>query len=174
MRSSRESLQASSWFAVVQAYQECTRRYAQLLRRYHLTIPQFDVLTAIRQLGEEATPKAIAERLIVTRGNITGLLKRLQHRGLLTTRVNSRDGRSFLCELTQEGEELFAEARAAASLFIHEQLAPFDDQQLEQTKRLMDQMRRHLETLSPETIAARVASRSTNQEPAPTHEVESR
>ena len=61
----RMKLQASSWFAVVRAYQECNRRYSQLLAGFDLTIPQFDVMNAIRNLGEQATPKAIADRLVV-------------------------------------------------------------------------------------------------------------
>ena len=76
MRSERQQLEASSWFAVVRAYQECNRRYAQMLEHFDLTIPQFDVLTAIRRLPA-ATPKQIADELVVTRGNISGLLQRL-------------------------------------------------------------------------------------------------
>ena len=56
----RKKLQTTSWFSVVRAYQECTRRYARLLEAFDLTIPQFDVLTVVSQLAGEATPKAIA------------------------------------------------------------------------------------------------------------------
>ena len=157
-KTQRKRLQAASWFSVVQAYQECTRRYARLLHGFGLTIPQFDVLNAIRQLDGKAIAKAIAERLVVTRGNITGLLQRLQEKRLLGTRHNERDGRSFLCELTAGGRELLGRAQSAASLFIEQQLSPFDDAELEQTERLMDRMRSHLETMDPEAIAARVRS----------------
>ena len=162
-RSKRKRLQTASWFAVVRAYQECTRRYAWLLSGFELTIPQFDVLTAVHQLAGEATPKAIAERLVVTRGNITGLLQRLQEKRLLATRHNERDGRSFLCELTAEGQGRLRRAQSAASLFIDEQLAPFDDATLRDTEQLMNRMRSHLETMDPDAIVARVRSRSEPQ-----------
>jgi len=153
MSASRQKLEAASWFAVVRAYQECTRRYARLLQGFDLTIPQFDVLNAILRLSE-ATPKNIASELVVTRGNITGVLQRLQERGLVTTRANEGDARSFLCELTGSGHRLLHTARQAAAVFIRQQLSPFDDQALERTQRLMDTMRGHLETVEPDAIAA--------------------
>lgn len=151
----RKKLQASSWFAVVRAYQECTRRYGQLLKGFDLTIPQFDVLSAIHRLADQATPKAIADELVVTRGNITGVLHRLQDRALIQTRHNEHDGRSFVCELTPDGRELLRQARGAAALFIDAQLAPFDDQALQETETQMNRMRSHLQTVDPDAILAR-------------------
>ena len=84
----RRALEASSWLAVVRAYQECTRRYAQMLDHFDLTIPQFDVLTAIRRHEPAATPHLIAQDLLVTRGNITGVLQRLQEHDLVTLPEN--------------------------------------------------------------------------------------
>ena len=152
----RKKLEASSWFAVVRCYQECTRRYTRLMQGFDLTIPQFDVLSAIHKLGEEATPKAIADELVVTRGNITGVLHRLQDHGLLATRVNEHDGRSFVCEMTDQGRTVFRQARLAASLFIDQQLAPFSCDELRQSEDQMNRMRRHLMTIEPEHLAERV------------------
>ncbi len=155
----RMKLQASSWLAVVRAYNECNRRYAKLLAGFDLTIPQFDVLSAILALDWEATPKRIADELIVTRGNITGVLHRLQERGLVKTRHHEKDGRSFVCELTAAGRRLLKRARAAASIFITQQLSPFDDATLQETEALMKQMHSHLQTINPHDILAKEASR---------------
>lgn len=154
-RIERRKLEAASWFSVVRAYQECTRRYAQMLRAFDLTIPQLDALSAVYDLRAQATPKAIANRLVVTRGNVTGLLKRLQEKQLLVTRDNELDGRSFVCELTAAGSELLSRARGAAAVFIKEQLSPFDDATLAETESLMNHMQRHLLTLDPDAIAAK-------------------
>lgn len=156
--SKRKRLATTSWFSVVRAYQTCTRRYSTLLAGLDLTIPQFDVLTAVDQLGDQASPKAIAQRLVVTRGNITGLLHRLQDKRLLTTRDNEADGRSFFCELTAEGEELLQRAQAAAALFIDEQLSPFDEATLERTERLMNHMQSHLETIDTDAILTKIGA----------------
>ncbi len=159
-KSSRRKLQAASWFAVVRAYQECTRRYAQLLRSFDLTIPQFDVMNAIDQLADQATPKDIADQLVVTRGNITGVLQRLQERSLITTRHNEQDGRSIVCHLTGLGHALLDQARAAAALFVETQLAPFDDDELRDTENQMNRMRSHLKTIDPGTIVSQALERT--------------
>ena len=145
--------QALSWFAVVRTYQECNRRYATLLKHYELTVTQFDVLNAILRLGAEATPHAIARELVVTRGNITGVLQRLQDHGWVITRRHIADGRSFVCALTADGHRQLEQARRAAALFIDRQLEPFTDEELRQTREQMDRMREHLLSLDPAAIA---------------------
>ncbi len=152
-------LQASSWLAVVRAYNECNRRYTQLLGGLDLTIPQFDVLNAILTLDHEATPKRIADELVVTRGNITGVLHRLQSRKLIRTRHHEIDGRSFVCELTAAGRKLLMRARSAAGIFITQQLSPFDDATLNETEELMKIMHAHLQTVDPAEILELEASR---------------
>ena len=148
-------LQASSWIAVVETYQECNRRYAQMLREFDLTVPQFDVLNAIHSLGEDALPKRIAERMLVTRGNVSGVLNRLQEHDLIVTRKTLCDRRSFVCELTPAGKELLEAAKYAAALFIEEQLSPFDEDEMQNIERQMRTMKAHLETLDPVAIALR-------------------
>ena len=163
--SERRKRQSSSWLAVVRTYQECNRRYAQLLQAFDLTIAQFDVLTAIHQLGDRAIPKVIAQELLVTRGNITGVLHRLQDRNLLRTYGQAHDGRSYVCELTSSGTALLKSARSAAAMFIDQQLAPFSDSELRDTEKQMNRMRRHLETIDPQAIANRaIAIRGDKQE----------
>ena len=158
--SKRKKSEISSWFAVVRAYQECNRRYSQMLAGFDLTVPQFDVMNSISALGDRATPKAIAERLVVTRGNITGVLHRLQDHALIDTEQHVSDGRSFICKLTKEGAVRLEEARQAAAIFIGEQLAPFDDTDLVVTERTMTRMFEHLQTINPETITHTILLKS--------------
>ena len=148
--------QALSWFAVVRTYQECTRRYTILLSHFDLTVTQFDVLNAIMRLEERATPHAIAEVLVVTRGNITGVLQRLRENDWIVTRRHHADGRSFVCALTETGLIRLERARRAAALFIDQQLEPFSDEELKDTRQLMDRMREHLLTIDPDEIATRI------------------
>jgi len=149
----RRRLETSSWLAVVRAYQECTRRYAQMLDHFGLTIAQFDALAAIARHEPEATPKSIADELLVTRGNVTGLLNRLRDRGLISTRRNEQDGRSFHCELTAEGLRKLDAARSATSRYIEAQLAIFDSAELERTESTMRRMEIHLHSLDPQLLA---------------------
>lgn len=150
---SRHRLETSSWFAVVRAYLECSRRYAQMLQHFDVTVAQYDVLVAIESLGNDAVPRAIAERLLVTPANISGVIRRLQERELISLSEHPKDGRSFVCALTPEGRALTHDARSAAARFIKAQLAPFDDKSLTLVEALMRDMHSHLKTLDPQTLA---------------------
>ena len=150
----REQLETTSWFAVVRAYLECSKRYTQMLEHFDLTIAQYDVLRAIETLEGNAVPKAIADRLVVSRANITGLLRRLEERGLVKLRPHSQDARSIVCTLTRRGRSLTDKAHAAAERFVRAQLEPFDNQSLADVEALMRQMHRHLQTLDPKALAA--------------------
>ncbi|MEL7296665.1 MAG: MarR family transcriptional regulator [Pseudomonadota bacterium] len=153
MHNARQKLEQTAWFAVVDAYEKCGRQYAAMLSELSLTVAQYDALNVIRTLGDDATPRAIADRLLVTRGNVTGLLKRLQDHGLVTTRPHPEDARSFLCALTEGAHERLKRADRAANTFIRQQLAPFSDAALNIMTRDMRHMSSHLDTLNPTSIA---------------------
>lgn len=159
----RRRLEAESWLAVVRAYQACTRQYARMLEHFDLTLPQFDLMSALRQRGLAATPRDIADTLLVTKGNVTGIVSRLEARGLLRRRPHETDGRSFYCELTAAGIDACDAAQAAAARFIAGQLAPFTDATLEATRTDMTRMREHLDTLDPDALARGAPARSQSQ-----------
>lgn len=90
---------------------------------YDLNLAQVDVLVALaRAEGASLNCSEIAEKTLITKGGITGILDRLETRGLLM-RVHSReDRRSILIQLTPKGMELFRKlypelARHNRSLF---------------------------------------------------------
>ena len=143
----------AAWFSVVRAYQVCTQQYEAMLSEFGLTVPQFDVLSAVRSLGTDALPKNIAERLLVTRGNISGLLKRLEQHGLIAQDPHPEDGRARVCRLTATGQDRLYHARAAAARFIEAQLAPFSADDMARTHMTMTKMATHLRALDPHAIA---------------------
>ncbi|MEM7612364.1 MAG: MarR family transcriptional regulator [Pseudomonadota bacterium] len=152
----RERLESGSWLAVVRAYERCSRLYSELLKPFELTTPQYDLLLAIQKLGGSAMPHELANAMYVTRGNITGLMKRLEAQGLMRRRRHENDGRAQVCELTYEATELLASANQAAARFIKAQLEPFDDRTLMRIERDMNEMAAHLNTLDPLAIAQEV------------------
>ncbi len=152
------ALASSAWLSVVRAYQTCTRRYEELLALHGLSTAQFDCLDAVVRLGDEALPKNIAEALLVTRGNVTGLIQRLEGAGLLRLEPHASDGRSRLLQLTERGKELHRAARRSAREFVRAQLAPFDRGDLDQTHAVMNTMHFHLLDLDVRAIYESSAS----------------
>ena len=153
-------LRLRAWFAVVRAYLGCERRYARLLGRYGFSVAQFDLLNAIARAGTALTPAELAERMLVSRGNVSGLVSRLRRRGWLQVHPTPGDGRSFRCALSVPGQQALQAAQSAAEAFIAEQMAPFDAEALQLTERWMTQMQRHVESIDLDRLVAHGETRA--------------
>jgi len=147
-----QALASSAWLSVVRAYQTCTKRYEELLALHGLSAAQFDCMDAIDRLGDEALPKHIADALLVTRGNVTGLIRRLERAGLVQLEPHAADGRARLIRLTDQGAVLHQAAKRSARAFVRAQLAPFDRFDLDQTHAVMNTMHFHLLDLDVRAI----------------------
>ena len=84
----------------------------ELMLEFGLTAPQLAALHAIQRLQPVAL-SALARSIHLSQGTITGILSRLEKRGLVTRTQSPTDRRSSLVELSAEGEELL---NAAPSL----------------------------------------------------------
>jgi DNA-binding MarR family transcriptional regulator len=82
---------------------ECRRS----VERWGLTLPQFDVLAELgRAPGEGFTFIELSRLLLVTSGNLTGIVDRLEAEGLLERRQDERDRRLVRIVLTRKGRRL--------------------------------------------------------------------
>jgi DNA-binding MarR family transcriptional regulator len=80
-----------------------------LLHKSGLTTPQLAALQTIQRM-QRLTVGALARRIHLSQGTVTGILDRLQRRGLVVRVRGSRDRRSVLVELTEAGDKLVKEA----------------------------------------------------------------
>ncbi len=85
------------------------RRMAEALGVHGLTLPQFDVLATLWH-GEGITQQELAERLLVTKGNVVGLIDRVSTAGWVERRPDPEDRRANRLYLTVAGRNLLAEA----------------------------------------------------------------
>ncbi len=83
------------------------RRLSAHLERYDLTLAQFGVLAHL-QAAPHISQQALADWLFVTKGNIVGVLNRLEDRGFVERRPDPQDGRTHLVSLTPQGAALAA------------------------------------------------------------------
>lgn len=82
---------------------------AENLRDVGLSTSGFNVLMALRNSpGQVLEPCDIAERLLVSRPSVTGLLDTLESRGLIERRSHPHDGRRRLVHLTAAARDLLA------------------------------------------------------------------
>lgn len=91
---------------LVSAYQSFERYSAPDVKAMGLTTTQFDVIAT---LGNQPpmTCKDLGEKTLVTKGTLTGVLERLEVKGILERNLNPEDARSQMIGLTKEGQALF-------------------------------------------------------------------
>lgn len=103
-----------AWLRLACVYQKIDRATAEHLRPWDLSVAQFDVLA---QLGsaEEITQQELADRLLVTKGNASQLLARMEARGLVARRP---EGRTLRLSLTATGRRLYDAAVPAQEALV--------------------------------------------------------
>jgi DNA-binding MarR family transcriptional regulator len=85
------------------------RRIGEALGVHGLTLPQFDVLATLWH-GEGITQQELAERLLVSKGNVVGLIDRVGAAGWVERRPDPEDRRANRLYLTEAGREILARA----------------------------------------------------------------
>lgn len=150
----------SSWRSVIKAYQACDRQFEILLGECGLTTTQFDALSAIDALGGNAKLSEVAARLLVTKGNVTGLIQRLQAHQLVEIESFPLDRRVTFCLLTREGKRRLAKAQRGAMQFVEHQLSPFSDDECGVVEDVMGRMIQQLESMDPRALAKSATSKA--------------
>jgi len=90
------------WFRFVRLEGRIRSAVADRLREIGLSVPQCDVLTTLTE-AEGISQQELAQRLYVTKGNISGLLDRLEQAGLVQRRSTAADRRQYAIYLTAAG-----------------------------------------------------------------------
>jgi DNA-binding MarR family transcriptional regulator len=80
---------------------------ARLRIAFDITLPQFDVLSELEHAGSALTMSQLSQKLMVSNGNVTGVVDRLERDGLVRRRASSTDRRVQYIELTGQGISLF-------------------------------------------------------------------
>ena len=107
------------WARLARVYGRNMRLAEGRLRDADLSVAQFDVLAHVGA-HEGITQQALAQRLLVTQGNITQLLDKLERRGLIQ---RCPEGRLKRLVLTEDGRSLHDRVVPGQEQFQAEQFA---------------------------------------------------
>ena len=90
-------------------YQTFEAYSADHVKQMGLTMTQFDILAT---LGNQPpmTCKELGEKTLILKGTMTGVLERMEAKGLIVKIPNEEDGRSYKIGLTKLGDKLFQKA----------------------------------------------------------------
>ncbi len=122
-----ERLELKVWLRLL----ACVSQGVGLLRReiqegFGATLPTFDLLAQIDRRPRGPTMSELSKRLMVSKGNVTDLVSRLEAKGLIERRSDPTDGRRQRIFLTPAGELLFAQLAPAHNACVAELMAGLD------------------------------------------------
>lgn len=101
------------------------------LKDYGLTFTQFNLLRILRGAGESGfTCSQLAERLISRDPDMTRLLDRMEHNGLLKRERSSADRRIVLSMITPKGDALLKEAEEPMRQVMREHMSHLGKERL--------------------------------------------
>ncbi|HEV2560018.1 MAG TPA: MarR family transcriptional regulator [Microvirga sp.] len=79
----------------------------RLRQRFDVTLPRFDLMAQLEKAPDGLTLSDLSKRMMVSNGNLTGLVERLVASGHLDRRTSQTDRRSQVISLTEAGREEF-------------------------------------------------------------------
>ncbi|MGZ4959701.1 MAG: MarR family winged helix-turn-helix transcriptional regulator [Methylomonas sp.] len=79
---------------------------ANHVHKLDLTLPQYDVIITLGGTPG-MQPKKLGEQTLITKGTLTGVVTRLEDKGLVQRTASKKDGRSQIIRLTEAGQALY-------------------------------------------------------------------
>lgn len=131
-----EAEAARVWFRLLRLQTRINLAVTERVRSLGLSVPQCDVLTTLTEC-EGVSQQELAERLYVTKGNISGLIDRLEAADLVERRSIAGDKRSHAVYLTPQGRRLAEEGISVQRKFVAETLGRLPPADLATLDRLL-------------------------------------
>lgn len=131
------------------------RFVAEPVRRHGLTHPQFDIIATLGNTPG-MTYKELGERTLITKGTLTGVIDRLEQKGLVERVRNCADKRSFLVRLTAAGDAMFRTVFPAVVAHGRQLFADYGDGDFEQLDHALGRLRMRLGAPDPITPGGHV------------------
>jgi DNA-binding MarR family transcriptional regulator len=132
-----EHLQLRAWLRLLTCANLVEARVRNGLREtWDITLPRFDLLSQLHRAGAEGlTMGDLSRAMMVSAGNVTGLVEALVGEGLVRRTISAEDRRQSRVRLTPAGKRGFEAMLPEHERWIDEAFAGLDPAEL---KRLMD------------------------------------
>jgi DNA-binding MarR family transcriptional regulator len=111
------------WIRLLRASRliESTAR-ERLKSQFNATLPRFDVMAALYRRPDGMLMSEISRFLMVSNGNVTGIVDRLVSDSFVVRSQRNGDRRTSFISLTRKGRTVFAEMAAAHEKWVDELL----------------------------------------------------
>lgn len=130
------------WVRILRASRAIEAEVRERLRvEFDVTLPQFDVLAALERKPGGMTMTELSRFLMVSNGNVTGIIDRLVSDRLVARHAPADDRRAIIVQLTPRGLKEFTAMAKAHQTWVDGLLSEFDAAEA-------DTLIRHLDGLS--------------------------
>ena len=80
----------------------------RLRARFGITLPRFDLMAQLERHPDGLRMGELSKRMMVTGGNVTGIVDQLERERLVERVADPQDGRAAMVRLTPDGRHTFA------------------------------------------------------------------
>ena len=94
----------------------------RLRRQFDVTLPRFDVLAALHRQPDGMLMSELSRYLMVSNGNVTGIIDRLEADGQVARARRDGDRRTSIVRLTDKGRKEFEAMAAVHETWVDELL----------------------------------------------------
>jgi len=115
------------WIRILRAARAIEAEVRERLRvAFGVTLPQFDVMAALERKPDGMTMTELSRFLMVSNGNVTGIIDRLVKDKLVTRQPTVEDRRALIVRLTPRGLKDFTAMAKAHRGWVDTLLSDFD------------------------------------------------
>jgi DNA-binding MarR family transcriptional regulator len=109
----------------------------RLRERFDVTLPRFDLMAQLDKAADGMTLSDLSRRMMVSNGNLTGLVERLVGSGHVERRVSATDRRAQMISLTRAGRAAFRAMAGEHELWIAELFGDLSGRERAELMRLL-------------------------------------
>jgi DNA-binding MarR family transcriptional regulator len=133
---SKESLR--TWLRLLSCETIIEQQLRTLLRQnFAVTLPQFDVLSELERAGRPLTMSQLSQELMVSNGNVTGVIDRLEKTGFVSRARAEHDRRIQYIDLTANGRRQFSKMARQHERWLADMLSSLKPAEMQNLQRLL-------------------------------------
>jgi DNA-binding MarR family transcriptional regulator len=117
----------------------------RLEEEFETTLPRFDVMAALEREPDGLTMSQLSAALLVSNGNVTGIVNRLIEEMLVVRTSESDDRRIATVRLTKKGREAFQKMARGHEMWVDKMFAGVTEAQMEQLMKLLATVRHSID-----------------------------
>lgn len=138
----REKRALRVWLGLLTSSQLIEKQVrARFRAEFDTTLPRFDVMAALAREPGGQTMGDISRWLLVSSGNITGIVSRLEADGLVTRSRSTDDRRTHLVRLSRKGRAEFERLSSIHEQWIKELLCGISRQEMASLDELLKKVK---------------------------------